>query len=114
MHETGIITSLIHEVERVANQYGGAKVISIKVRIGALSPFSDSHLLEHFQQQAKYTAVEQAWLVIEHGTDPTEPLAQDVTLLSVEIEDILSIAVPEGNEFAELSESKNEKAGTND
>lgn len=93
MHETGIIRALIREVERAAAQNHSSKVLGIRVRIGALSSFSDSHLLEHFQYQAKSTIAEHARLVIEHGTDPADPLAQDVALLSIEIEDTSPVTV---------------------
>ncbi len=89
MHETGVIKSLIHEVERVTRSYGGNKVRSVRVHVGVLCPFSDDHLLEHFQQQSQDTLAGQAVLTIEHGTDPTDPMAMDVGLLTIEIEDVI-------------------------
>jgi len=89
MHETGVIKSLIREVERVALRYGATKVLTVTVRTGALSPFSEDHLREHFQQQSIGTVAEQARLIVEVGTSPTDPLAQDVVLVSIEVEEIL-------------------------
>jgi len=89
MHETGVIKSLIREVERVALRYGATKVLTVTVRTGALSPFSEDHLREHFQQQSIGTVAEQARLIVEVGASPTDPLAQDVVLVSIEVEEIL-------------------------
>jgi hydrogenase nickel incorporation protein HypA/HybF len=88
MHETGVIKSLIREVERVALRYDATKVLTVTVRTGALSPFSEDHLREHFQQQSFGTVAEQARLIVEVGTSPTDHLAQDVVLVSIEIEDV--------------------------
>lgn len=94
MHETGLVKSLIHEVERIARSYGDPRVLSVRVRMGALCPFSESHLREHFARETKGTAAEYACLIVECGADPIDPAAldaaaQDVTLLSIEVEDAL-------------------------
>jgi len=102
MHETGIVKSLIHEVERIARQYGEHEpqawaVKSVRVQLGALCPFSEGHMRDHFIYEAKGTVAERAKLVVGHGTDPTDPLAQDVTLLSIDVEEILPGAVRAAN-----------------
>ena len=89
MHETGIARSLVGEVERIARRYGDPQVESVRVRMGVLCPFSEAHLRAHFAGAAKGTVAERATLIVEHGTDPTEPLAQDVALVSVDVEDIV-------------------------
>ena len=89
MHETGVIKSLIREVERVALRYGATKVLTVTVGTGALSPLSENHLREHFQLQSIGTVAEQARLIVEVGASPTDPLAQDVVLVSIEVEEIL-------------------------
>jgi len=93
MHETGIARSLLGEVERIALLYGGPKVASVRVRMGAHFPFSEAHLRAHFTEAAKGTVAERATLIVERGTDPTEPLAQDVALVSIDVEDILPMTV---------------------
>jgi hydrogenase nickel incorporation protein HypA/HybF len=98
MHESGLVRSLVHEVERaIQASYegnGAHRVLSVRVRMGALCSFSESHLREHFAREAKGTVAEHASLVIESDGDPTDlayPVvldanAQDVTLLSIEVE----------------------------
>jgi Hydrogenase/urease nickel incorporation, metallochaperone, hypA len=103
MHEMGLVKALIQEVERIARSYGAPKVLSVRVRMGALCPFSEGRLLEHFLREAKGTVAERAKLVIERGTDPADPLdfaslrldahALDVTLLSIEVEDLLPMTL---------------------
>jgi hydrogenase nickel incorporation protein HypA/HybF len=95
MHETGIVRSLIHEVERAASGHGGARVLSVTVRMGALCPFSESHLYEHFLHDTKGTVAENAWLIIERDSYPEDVArldasAQDLVLLSIEVEDALA------------------------
>jgi Zn finger protein HypA/HybF involved in hydrogenase expression len=99
MHETGIVRSLIHEVERAASGHGdgGSKVLSVTVRMGALCPFSESHLYEHFLHDTKGTVAENAWLIIERDACPEDMVelnanAQDLILLSIEVEDVLARA----------------------
>ena len=89
MHETGVIKSLVREVERIAHGYGSARVRTVRVRLGALCPLSEGHLLERFHYEARGTVAEHARLVVVHETDPTDPLAQDVALYSLEIEEAL-------------------------
>lgn len=93
MHETGITKSLVHEVERLARRYGSPKIVALNIHVGALCPFSEDHVREHFNQEAQGTVAEHARLNIERGIDPTEPLAQDVALVSIEIEDIVPMVV---------------------
>ena len=97
MHETGIARSLVHEVERVASHYSeyaphGWAVSSVRVRMGALCPFTEDHLREHFVQAAQGTAIENAKLVIEHAAEPLDSSALDadaqhVVLLSINVQD---------------------------
>jgi hydrogenase nickel incorporation protein HypA/HybF len=97
MHETGIARSLVREVERVARRYGentpdSWAISSVRVRMGALCPFSEDHLREHFMQAAIGTAVEHANLVIEHAAEPLDSSAldaddQQVILLSINVVD---------------------------
>jgi hydrogenase nickel incorporation protein HypA/HybF len=91
MHETGLVKSLLHEVDRIAMQYNETEVLLVRVRVGALCPFSEEHLREHFVHEAKGTVAEHAALAVEHGTDPADPLAQDVVLLSIEVEDQMPV-----------------------
>jgi len=91
MHESGLVKSLLHEVERVAGQYTEPRVLAVRLSMGALCPFSEAHLREHFTYEAQGSLAEQADLIIEHGTDLTDPTAQDLLLLSLDIEDISAL-----------------------
>jgi hydrogenase nickel incorporation protein HypA/HybF len=101
MHETGIARSLVREVERVARRYGentpdSWAISSVRVRMGALCPFSEDHLREHFIQAAIGTTVERANLVVEHAPEPLDssaldPDAQQVILLSINVEDAMPV-----------------------
>lgn len=98
MHETGLVKSLLHEVERVAMRNEAPKVLSVRVRMGALCPFSEGHLREHFVHESKGTVTEHATLIVERGDDPLDPSAQDVVLLNLEVEDILPFTLPADSE----------------
>jgi Zn finger protein HypA/HybF involved in hydrogenase expression len=101
MHETGIARSLVREVERVARRYGentanNWAISSVHVRVGALCPFSEVHLREHFMQAAQGTAVERATLVVEHAAEPLDSSALDadaqhVILLSINVRDAMPV-----------------------
>ena len=101
MHETGIARSLIREAEKVARRYNedaphGWAVSSVRVRMGALCPFSEDHLREHFIQAAIGTGLEHANLVVEHTAEPLNSSALDtdaqhVILLSIDVEDAVPV-----------------------
>jgi hydrogenase nickel incorporation protein HypA/HybF len=101
MHETGIARSLIREAELVARRYAeyapnGWAVSSVHVRMGALCPFSEDHLREHFVQAAIGTSVEHANLVVEQAAEPLDCSALDadaqhVILLSINVEEAVPV-----------------------
>ncbi|MEP6774839.1 MAG: hydrogenase/urease maturation nickel metallochaperone HypA [Chloroflexota bacterium] len=107
MHETGIARSLVREVQRVARRYGentpdNWAISSVRVRMGALCPFSEDHLREHFTQAAQGTAVERARLVVEHAAEPLDSStldaeAQHVVLLSINVEDAMPLIARTAN-----------------
>lgn len=77
---------LIRKLESEAHAEGGVRVARIRVKLGALSHFTEAHFREHFVDAARGTiaegAVVEAWL----GSDPTEPYAQGVVLESIDVE----------------------------
>jgi Zn finger protein HypA/HybF involved in hydrogenase expression len=89
MHETSLVKGLIRMVEVIARQQGAPKIKAVKVIIGALSPVSPDYLQEQFRYYAMDTVAEQAELLVRVDRDPTSPIAHDVMLESVEVEDIL-------------------------
>lgn len=98
MHESGIVQSLLREVERIARRHAGPKVLKVRVRIGALCPLSEEHLREHFAQLAEGTVAANARLLVDHQPEPADAstldsAAQSITLVSLEVEDIVPITV---------------------
>jgi hydrogenase nickel incorporation protein HypA/HybF len=77
---------LLRKLEAEAGAGGGRRVTGIRVRLGALSHFSDAHFREHFEDAARGTVAEGAAVETELRTDPTEPGAQGIVLESIELE----------------------------
>jgi hydrogenase nickel incorporation protein HypA/HybF len=62
------------------------RIIDVTMTLGALSHVSAQHLREHFVQACQGTALEGIRLVIETGTDLSDPRAQDIRLDRIEVE----------------------------
>lgn len=77
---------LIRKLEAEARSEGARRVIRIRVRLGALSHFTEAHFREHFEDAARGTVAEGADVEAELRTDPTEPEAQGVVLESIDVE----------------------------
>jgi hydrogenase nickel incorporation protein HypA/HybF len=86
MHEKHLTEDLIRKLESLAAGEGGARVIRIRVRLGALSHFTPEHFREHFEDAARGTLAEGAEIQAELGADPGAPGAQGVLLETVELE----------------------------
>jgi hydrogenase nickel incorporation protein HypA/HybF len=87
MHEFSLINDLMHKIESIAREHNGQKILSVKVRLGALAHISPEHFREHFVQAAAGTLAAGARLVVEQLTDESDPHAQDIMLESVEVEE---------------------------
>ena len=88
MHEFSLIADLLRKIQTISAENNNGRVLSVKVKLGALSHISPDHFREHFCQGTKNTPVEGAKLDIEALTDETDPHAQEILLDSVEIEDV--------------------------
>jgi hydrogenase nickel incorporation protein HypA/HybF len=86
MHEKHLTEDLVRKLEALAADEGGAHVMRIRVRLGALSHFTPEHFREHFEQAAAGTLAEGAEVQAELSTDPTAPGAQGVLLETVELD----------------------------
>jgi len=86
MHEFSLIHDLMRKIESVAREHGGGKIVSVKVKVGALSHISPEHFREHFVTAAAGTVAANARLEIETLKDQADPRAQDILLESVEME----------------------------
>ena len=87
MHEASLMKDLMRKIEAVAREQKARRVMGISVRLGALSHMSASYFREHFAVASNGTIAEGAKLRIEEIPDTTHPMAQQILLESVEIEE---------------------------
>jgi len=87
VHEATLMRALMRKIESVARDAGAERVTGIAVRLGALSHMSPEHFLEHFEVSSRGTLAAGASCRIETSDDPAEPGAQDILLLSVDVEE---------------------------
>jgi hydrogenase nickel incorporation protein HypA/HybF len=86
MHEFSLMKSLMTKISLLAAQNNARRVVSLTVRLGALSHMSPDHFQEHFEDVATGTVAENAKLHFEIDEDETSPTAQDILLESIEVE----------------------------
>jgi hydrogenase nickel incorporation protein HypA/HybF len=77
---------LMRKIEAEAAAAGALRVTRIRVRLGALSHFTEAHFRQHFEDAARGGVAEGADIDTELRTDPTEPGAQGVVLESIDVE----------------------------
>lgn len=86
MHERRLMDDLVREIESRARAVEADRVTCVRVRLGALSHFTEAHFREHFVDAARGGLAEGAEVEAELRDDPTEPEAQGVVLKSIEVE----------------------------
>jgi hydrogenase nickel incorporation protein HypA/HybF len=86
VHEKALMDDLMRKLQAEAEAEGARRVTRIRVRLGALSHFTEAHFREHFEDAARGTLAEGAAVEAELRTDPTEPTAQGVVLESLDLE----------------------------
>lgn len=86
MHELSLLSDLMRKIISVAQEENAEKVVSIRVKLGALCHLSVEHFHEHFTHAACGSVAEGAQLEIEVMTDETDRNAQEIVMESVEIE----------------------------
>jgi hydrogenase nickel incorporation protein HypA/HybF len=84
MHESGVIKDMMTAIQKLMTENRLSNVTRIKVRIGALSPFSADHFCEHFDEAAAGTPLEQAALVVETADDIGADDALSIVLEEIE------------------------------
>jgi hydrogenase nickel incorporation protein HypA/HybF len=87
MHELSLMKDLLRKIEALAEEQHVRRVVSVRVRLGALSHIAADHFREHFVHAARGTVAEGARLEAETLRDVTDPHAQEILLDSVEVED---------------------------
>ena len=86
MHEKALMEDLVRHVEAAARAEGAARVTRIRVRLGALSHFTEEHFREHFVDASRGTAAEGAAVEAVLDADTTTRGAQGVVLESIDVE----------------------------
>ena len=86
MHELSLVASLCARAEAAARADGARRVTAMSVRLGALSHLSPEHLRDHLARATAGSMLEGARLVVTVDTDPSHPGAQDIELVSLEVE----------------------------
>jgi hydrogenase nickel incorporation protein HypA/HybF len=86
MHEASLMRGLMRRIREVAEDEGATRVVGIEVWLGALSHMSAEHFAEHFAQASAGTLAEGAKLQVTVSEDVGHPNAQDILLVSVEVQ----------------------------
>ena len=85
MHEFSLIKDLIHKITTIAREQHASKVLSVTVKLGALSHISPDHFREHFIHASHGTIAEGAQINIEILSNTNEQLSQKVVIDNIEI-----------------------------
>jgi len=85
MHEASLMRDLMRKILDVVAQQGASRVVSLTVRLGALSHMDAAHFKEHFDYAAAGTIADGAIIHATVETDIESPTAADVMLESVEV-----------------------------
>jgi len=90
MHEFSLMADLFRKIDSISKnqtikQNTPAKVLMVKVKLGALSHITPEHFTEHFNAFSKGTVAEGASLEIIMLEDMQDPNAQDIIVDSVEL-----------------------------
>ena len=79
------MSDLLTKATRVVEDAGADRAVLVGVRLGALSHLSEEHLRSHFETASVGTVLEDATLDVEVATNPSDPHAQDVMLVHVDV-----------------------------
>jgi hydrogenase nickel incorporation protein HypA/HybF len=85
VHEQALMRDLIQKITAEARAEGATRVTRVRVRLGALSHFTEEHFREHFEDASRRTVAEGAAVEAQLSTDLTDQYAQSVVLESIEI-----------------------------
>jgi hydrogenase nickel incorporation protein HypA/HybF len=86
MHEASLMKGLMQKIGEVAATEGASGVVAVEVCLGALTHMSAAHFAEHFAQASAGTMAEGARLDVTVSEDTAHPNAQDILLVSVEVQ----------------------------
>jgi hydrogenase nickel incorporation protein HypA/HybF len=86
MHEMSLINNLMGKIEAIAREQRAERVAQVAVRLGALSHISAGHFREHFIEASRGGVADGAEVTVETSDDIHDPRAQDIMLLSVDVQ----------------------------
>jgi hydrogenase nickel incorporation protein HypA/HybF len=86
MHEGTLVRELVAKVNAIAEAEGATSVSAVAVKVGDFSHVSADHLREHFAHEAAGTISEGARLDVEPVGGMDNPLALEIVLESIEIQ----------------------------
>jgi hydrogenase nickel incorporation protein HypA/HybF len=86
MHERSLMRDLMSKVERIAAEQEARRVVGVRVWLGALSHMSPEHFREHFETASVGTLAEGAQVDCEPSDDLDHADAQDIRLVSIDVE----------------------------
>ena len=85
MHDRSLTLGLLRQIQRVAAENGGGRVLGASVTRGALSQISPDPFREHFDLEAAGTWAAEIELRLEVDPDERSPQALGVWLTGVEL-----------------------------
>lgn len=86
MHEVKLVQDLIAKVATEAQKHRAVEVLTIEVWRGALCHCTVDQLADLFVELSEGTVAEGAHLLVHESDDPDDPRANDLLLVSVEME----------------------------
>lgn len=86
MHEFSLMADLFRKIQEISNRNGNRKIVTVRVRLGALSHITPQHFEEHFIEFSKGTPVDGARIEIIQLEDHNDPDAQSILLESVDLD----------------------------
>jgi len=86
VHEFSLMADLFRKMSEISNRNGNRKIVTVRVKLGALSHITPHHFEEHFIDFSKGTPADGAKLEIVQLDDRNDPNAQSILLESVDLD----------------------------
>ena len=88
MHEMSLLRDLLQKLNAIALENKADRIVAATVKIGALAHISGDHFREHWHHAVTGHVAEHARLDIVESTDQSDPDAQEIILVSVEVPEL--------------------------
>jgi hydrogenase nickel incorporation protein HypA/HybF len=88
MHESAVMKDLLASIHKLIREHQLVQVNLVRIKLGALTLFSEDHFREHFHEAAAGGPIERARLVIETSDDIGAADAQSIVLDTIEGESV--------------------------